>query len=152
MTEPTEPGGFSPEQRAGLDVRAADQDRTLAAMHQLEAALGEAASGRETPWRDDVMGALRVLRDATADEDDSAGRPDSLLSDVKRTQPFLASRVRALRAQYRQLRDAIDVLLREVESGGDETTDFADIRQRTAWLLVALRHQRARESDLLYEA
>ena len=30
--------------------------------------------------------------------------------------------------------------------------DFADIRQRLAWVLTALRHQRARESDLIYEA
>ena len=152
MTEPTEPGGFSPEQRAGLDARAADQDRTLAAMHQLEAALGAAAPGRETPWHDEVVGALRVLRDATAEEDDNANRVDSLLSDVKRTQPLLASRVRALRAQYRQLRDAVDALLREIDGAGDRPADVADIRQRTAWVLAGLRHQRARESDLLYEA
>ena len=93
-----------------------------------------------------------VLRDATAEEDDNANRVDSLLSDVKRTQPLLASRVRALRSQYRQLRDAIDGLLREIQSTGDRPTDVADIRQRTAWVLAALRHQRARESDLLYEA
>jgi hypothetical protein len=30
--------------------------------------------------------------------------------------------------------------------------DFADLRERLAWLLTALRHQRARESDLIYEA
>ena len=34
----------------------------------------------------------------------------------------------------------------------DDGTDYADIRQRLAWLLTALRHQRARESDLIYEA
>jgi len=152
MTAPGKPTGFSPGQRAGLDARAADQDRTLAAMHQLEAALGAAAPGRETPWRDEVVGTLRVLRDATAADDDNANRPDSLLSDVKRTQPLLASRVRALRSQYRQLREAIDALVREFERSGDRPTEFADIRQRTAWMLAALRHQRARESDLLYEA
>jgi hypothetical protein len=33
-----------------------------------------------------------------------------------------------------------------------EPSDFADLRQRVAWVLTALRHVRARESDLLYEA
>jgi len=32
------------------------------------------------------------------------------------------------------------------------TSTFPDVRQRLAWLLTALRHQRARESDLIYEA
>ena len=30
--------------------------------------------------------------------------------------------------------------------------DFTDIRQRLTWVLTGLRHQRARESDLIYEA
>lgn len=144
--------GFSPSQRAGLDARTADQDRTLAAMHDLEGALGEAAPGREASWREKVIAALAVLRDATRQEDDNANQPDSLLSDIKRTQPLLASRVRALRAQYRQLHDAIASLLREMEEHGGGDADYADIRQRAAWVLAALRHQRARESDLIYEA
>jgi hypothetical protein len=43
-------------------------------------------------------------------------------------------------------------LRRELGDGGDQAADFADIRQRVAWLLTAFRHQRARESDLIYEA
>ena len=34
----------------------------------------------------------------------------------------------------------------------DNDNDYADVRQRLSWLLTALRHQRARESDLIYEA
>jgi hypothetical protein len=37
------------------------------------------------------------------------------------------------------------------EPDGDET-DFADFRQRLSWPLTTLRHQQARESDLIYEA
>jgi hypothetical protein len=40
----------------------------------------------------------------------------------------------------------------ELAKPDDDGTDFADVRQRLAWLLTALRHQRARESDLIYEA
>ena len=38
-------GEFSESQRAGLEVRQADQDRTLAGMHRLEAMLAAAAPG-----------------------------------------------------------------------------------------------------------
>ena len=41
------PAEFTTEHRAALDLRQADQDRTLAAIHVLEAALSSAAPGRE---------------------------------------------------------------------------------------------------------
>ena len=50
-----------------------------------------------------------------------------------------------LRALYNKIRA-------ELAKPDDDSTDFADVRQRLAWLLTALRHQRARESDLIYEA
>lgn len=143
---------FTSSQRAGLEARLADQDRTLEAMHELEAALGAAAPGREVQWRDAVLAALEELDVVTAAEYENAESPDSLLSDVKRSQPRLRTRVRGLRAQYRQMRNAIGELRGELEDRGEAVPDFPDIRQRLAWLLTALRHQRARESDLIYEA
>lgn len=143
---------FTPAQRAGLESRLADQDRTLAAMHELEEALAEAAPGREQRWRERVLAALAVLDDATSEEYANAESPDSLLSDIRRTQPRLRTRVRGLRAQYRQLREGIGALRTELGEPEPDSTDFADIRQRLTWLLTALRHQRARESDLIYEA
>lgn len=151
-TTPEGPARFTDVQRAGLESRQTDQDRTLAAMHELEAALASAAPGREPSWRQSVLAALAVLDDATAEEDDNAERPDSLLSDLKRTQPRLRNRVRGVRLLYRQVRETIASLRRELAGGDDAIADFADIRQRLAWLLTGLRHQRARESDLLYEA
>ena len=133
------------------DTRRDDQDRTLAAMHELEAALSTAAPGRESAWRAAVLAALEVLDDATADEYANAGQPDSLLSDIKRTQPRLRTRVRGLRTHNTHLRHTIASMRAELETPGD-VTDFADVRQRLAWLLTALRHHRARESDLIHEA
>ena len=128
-----------------------DKDRTLDAIHELEAALGSAAPGRELQWRRDVLAALVVLDESTTQEQRNADEPDSLLSDIARTQSRLRSRVRGVRAQYGQLRETIESLRRELTA--EETNiDFADTRQRLAWLLTAFRHQRARESDLLYEA
>lgn len=145
------PAEFSAEHRAAIEARQADQDRTLAAVHDLEAALATAAPGREAPWRDAVRAALDVLHTAATEEERSAAEPDSLLSDIARTQPRLRNRVRGLRAQYRQVRDAIDALRPDLDDSAGNP-DAADIRQRLAWLLGALRHQRARESDLIYEA
>jgi len=150
------PGGaFSDAQRGGLEGRQADQDRTLAAIEVLERALASPAPRREAAWRAEVLSALAALDAAAAEEDRNAERPDSLLSDIRRTQPRLRSRANGVRAQYGHLRDRIAALRREL---GGETAlevglvDFADIRQRLGWLLAAFRHQRARESDLIYEA
>jgi hypothetical protein len=142
---------FTRERRAALDLRSTDQDRTLVAVHSLEAALAAPASKRGPTWRDDVRAAVGVLYDATAEEEGNAAAPDSILSDIARTQPRLRTRVRGLRAQYRQVCDTIDTLQRELGQP-DIDPDVADLRQRVAWLLGSLRHQRARESDLIYEA
>jgi len=139
-------------QLAGRDARRADQDRTLAAMHELEAALGAAAPGRESSWRAAVLAALVVLDEVTDDEYANATAADSLLSDIKRTQPRLRTRVRGLRTQYAHLRQTITSMRAELGKPDEDGTDYADVRQRLAWLLTGLRHQRARESDLIYEA
>ncbi len=145
-------GGFTESQREQIERRRIDQDRTLLAMHELEDALGTAAPAREAQWRTTVLSALAVLGDATGEEAKNAEQPESLLSDLAFNQPRLRNRVRRLRTQYRQLQQSIDSLRREFEESDDAEVDFADIRQRLAWLLTALRHQRARESDLIYEA
>jgi hypothetical protein len=99
-----------------------------------------------------VRRTLAVLGAAAREEADNVARPDSLLSDIARTQPWLRTRVRGLRIAYRQLRDAIAALQDELDNPADQAVDFTDIRQRLAWVLAGLRHQRGRESDLIYEA
>jgi hypothetical protein len=146
------PDTLTEEQRGRIKRRGADQDRTLLAMQQLEAALGAAAPHREKAWRDEVRRTLTVLGEAAAEEVNNAAQPDSLLSDIARTQPWLRNRVRGLRIHYRQLCDATAALQDELHNPDDSAVDFTDIRQRLAWVLAGLRHQRARESDLIYEA
>ena len=146
------PDTLTEAQQRRVDRRTADQDRTLLAMHQLEAALGAAAPRREQAWRNEVSQALSILGEAARDEAENAAQPDSLLSDITRTQPWLRNRVRGLRIHYRQLRDAIAALQEELDSTTGPAVDFTDIRQRLAWVLAGLRHQRGRESDLIYEA
>jgi hypothetical protein len=133
---------------ADLTRRQVDQDRTLCAMQALESALARPAPGREGSWRDVVLDALGVLADATRQEAENAAMPDSLLSDLARNQPRLRNRVRALRIQYRQLQEAIDHCQREL--AGAPGVD--DVRTDLAGVLTGFRDQRAKESDLLYEA
>lgn len=145
--------GAVPEAQRGMaDRRHADQDRTLLAMQQLEDALASAAPRRERPWLAEVRRTLTVLGEAAAEEASNAAEPDSLLSDIARTQPWLRNRVRGLRIHYGQLRDGIAALCQELDAQPGPAVDFTDIRQRLAWVLAGLRHQRARESDLIYEA
>ena len=143
---------FSPEQRAGLQSRREDQDRTLDAMHRLEAALESASTGRESSWREEVVTALAVLDESADEESRNAWRPYSLLSDIARNQPRLRNRVRGIRIQYDLLRDRIAAVRRELSEPRDSDFDVADLRQRLALILTSLRYQRARESDLIYEA
>jgi hypothetical protein len=146
-------GGFRESQREQIERRRIDQDRTLLAMHELEDALATAAPAREARWHETVLGALAVLGDATREEAENAQQADSLLSDIAFNQPRLRNRVRRLRTQYRQLQETIDSLQHEFgENPAEADVDVADVRQRLAWLLASLRHQRARESDLIYEA
>lgn len=152
--ESQEPGpdSLTREQRHRVEQRSADQDRTLLAMQQLEAALGAAAPRREHAWRNEVRSALAVLGEAAREEAENAAQPDSLLSDIARTQPWLRNRVRGLRIHHRQLCESIASLQDELDDSADTAVDFTDIRQRLAWVLGGLRHQRGRESDLIYEA
>jgi hypothetical protein len=145
------PHRFTPSQHASIDLRRLDQHRTRAAIHDLEAALSMAAPLRLEPWRTEVVHALEVLEEATGIELDDADQPESLLSDIRRTQPRLRTRVRGLRSQYVALREAASALRRELVDDPDDV-DYADIRQRLGWLLTSMQHQRARESDLIYEA
>jgi hypothetical protein len=57
-----------------------------------------------------------------------------------------------MRIHYRQLQDGIAALEDELDAAAGQAVDFTDIRQRLTWVLAGLRYQRARESDLIYEA
>lgn len=63
-----------------------------------------------------------------------------------------AQPARGLKIHYRQLPDAIAALQHELDVAAGRAVDFTGIRQRLAWVQAGLRHQRARESDLIYEA
>ena len=147
---PAKPTGPTETQEAGLKTRQEDQDRTLSALQRLESATGAAA--RAPRWHDDALAALIALDEATADEQRNANEPHSLLSEILRNHPRLRPRVHGMRAQYSQIRDTAWSLLDEMTRSDPDALDIADLRRRVERLASALRYQRSRESDLIYEA
>jgi hypothetical protein len=141
---------FSLDQRRALAARQADQDRTVEAIDQLNAALVAAASGRTAVWRRNVADALEVLDQALTVEATARAEPDGLLSDIACTQPRLRNRVRGLRVEYdrlsRQIHRALDIVTSDPEVGVAET------RMHVSDLIGSLQLLRGRESDLIYEA
>lgn len=141
---------FSVDQRRALTSHQADQDRTAEAIDQLSAALTAPAALRAAVWRRNVADSLEMLDEAFRAEAAAHGDPDSLPSDIARTQPRLRNRVRGLRVEYtrvgRQLRHALGLV-----AGGPDV-GVAEIRARLGDLINALRLLRCRESDLIYEA
>jgi len=135
-----------------VSTRYEDQDRTLRALHQLEHAVSAPRGEDGAKWHRDLLEALTVLQDAMAEEQANADRPDSLLSNLAHTQPRLRSRTRGTRVHYQQLRHTAAELLRDVAITGALDLERDDLRRRVARLASALRYQRGRESDLIYEA
>ena len=148
----TSPAGPADAQPAGLKTRQEDQDRTLRALHRLERNMSAAAAGRAKPWHEHALAALAAFDEATADEQRNANQPDSLLSDIARMHSRLRPRVNGIRAQYVQIRETLSTLRLELTQADPDELDVTDLRRRADRLASALRYQRARESDLIYEA
>jgi hypothetical protein len=159
-TEQTEPlPGDAARSRIGgnildpaVEVSRAGRFDTIAALHALEDALDAPTPRRERTWLHRVLSTLDVLSDmldAQAARDQDTG---SLLTEIRRDEPRLGPRVDRLRAEQADLRIAITSLRDQLAPAAAVPVDTADIRDRLAALARRLRAQRARESDLVYEA
>jgi len=138
-----------PHSRAVADSR--DTRRgMLEAMHALEESLASGAPRREEAWHRRVMGALADLREVMLNQTAELSAEEGLFAEIIQEHPRLEGRVRQLRQQYEDLVRQIAALREQFESPGE--SNVSEIRQRLAWLLSALRHFQAQESDLIYEA
>ena len=140
------------EAQSAASARFEDQDRTLRAMHELERVTGAPTGVDEVRWHRKLLEALTMLEQAMAEEQANADRPESLLSEIAHTQPRLRSRAHGTRVHYQQLRRIVAELRHDLAADGAVDLDLADLRRRVARLASGLRYQRARESDLIYEA
>jgi len=135
-----------------VKVSRAGRFDTMEALHALEDALDAPTPRRERTWLHRVLATLDVLSDmldtqAASDQDTS-----SLLTEIRRDDPRLGSRVDRLRSEQADLRIAITSLRDQLAPDAAVPVDTAAIRDRLASLARRLRAQRARESDLVYEA
>jgi hypothetical protein len=100
----------------------------------------------------DVRAAIAMLESALAEEHGHSDEPGSPLGDIERVEPRLWNRVRQLRARQDSLRARAGMLAHQLEMTPVDGLDVADIRQSLEQLANELRYQRARETDLVYEA
>lgn len=128
-----------------------DRDRTLRAIHDLEAALAMAAEG--STWLSEVKTDLEALEAAMVEERRELNRPDALLAMILAEHPRrFSSRVRNLHEQYDDIIRQLASLRDQLTHREDAQPDAADLRQRASWIIGALHHCRARQTDLVYEA
>lgn len=128
-----------------------DRDSTLRAIHRLEAALAMAAEG--ATWVAEVTADLEALEAAMVDERRELNRPDALLAMIAAEHPRrFTSRVRNLRDQYDDIIRQVASLRDQLATGEDIPPDAGDLRRRASWIISALHHCRARQTDLVYEA
>lgn len=129
----------------------ADRDRTLEAVHRLETSLATAA--RSEGWLPEVTAELAGLHAAMHEERNEMERPDALLAMILAEHPRrFGPRVRSLHRQYDDILRQVALLRSQLLERSDDELDAGDLRQRCGWLTTALRHCRALQTDLVYEA
>jgi uncharacterized coiled-coil DUF342 family protein len=147
------------ERDVATDDNRTQHVRLVFAMHRLEACLGQAAPGRESDWQDEVSNALDLLLAAMRESRECVQRDDGLIEEVMLEKPFLVKRIKNLRAEFDGLFNQASALQDQIKDAREtqqkchtQQIGFADLRQRMSWLLTALRHHQAKESDLVFEA
>lgn len=128
-----------------------DRDRTMTAIRFLEAALARAA-GAES-WHEEVIRGLVDLGEAMSIEQAELDRPDSLLALItaEHSRRF-GSRTRNFKEQYADIARQATSLRSQLETAGAGAVDADDVRHRVGWIINALTHCRARQTDLVFEA
>jgi DNA repair ATPase RecN len=128
-----------------------DRDRTLQAVRRLETAVAMAAEG--DTWLQEVTADLGALEASMAAERREFDRADALLALISEGHP------RRFRSRIRNLREQYDDLLRQVRSLRDQLAhddeaarDAGDLRHRIGWIIQALHHCRAQQTDIVYAA
>jgi hypothetical protein len=146
-------GRPSKEESAAFQASLADRDRTLEALRTLEEALGAAAPGREPDWFERVIEAFKTFESVLSSERHESLQPDSLMSMISRGYPRrFGSRVRQLRDEHDTIATQVASMRTQLEGVDREAVDFSDLRQRLGWVMRAVHHRRARETDLVFEA
>jgi hypothetical protein len=137
--------------QAAFATSRVDRDRTLQAMHRLEAALAMAAEGEN--WLTEVTTDLEALEAAMVEEQMELNRPDALLAMITAGHPRrFSGRIRNLREQYDDITRQVASLRNQLTQDQYPMLDPGDLRRRASWILQALHHCRNHQTDIVYEA
>jgi len=140
-------------EQSNVNTSRADRERSLEALHALELHAGSAAPGREHDWLNEVHNAVATLERALTIQEGNSAPGEGLLSAIEQDAPRLQRRVTELRQRYRAVQDDVTALSRQLDTiKPADMIDIADIRQKLERIASELRYQRARETDLVYEA
>jgi hypothetical protein len=122
----------------------------LSAMRALEDALAKPTPQREAAWASLVRSELGALEDAMLRQTAELEGEDHTLAALARDQPRLLPRVEQLRQQYGDLVRQVSALREQLSA--ESAPESEETRQRLAWILTALKHFQAKETDLIFEA
>jgi hypothetical protein len=137
-------------QHGDMTQQRADRERSLDAMHVLEATAGRAAPGREEEWRAALAEAVLALEQTFVEQRASYTDPTGLMAQIARDEPHLRTWVRQLEHRWDELADTARRLRESTEASG--SWSVADLREQLRWLMSALHHHRAREADIVFDA
>lgn len=128
-----------------------ERDRTLEAIHSLEASLGMASESSD--WLEEVSMSLETLENSMTAERDELNRPDALLAMIASEHPRrFGPRIRSLREQYQGIVAQLASLRRELAESGGTDHGAEDLRHRAGSIIRALHNCRGRQADLVYDA
>lgn len=130
-----------------------ERNDLVEAIHRLENAVGRAAPGREEEWASEVRQDMRSVYEALQAHREAAEKQGGLYEQIEREAPQFVRRLEYMRSTNRQLINRSRLLLEEVTENLDgEAMPFMAVREHAIDLMSAIRHQQAREVDLVYEA
>lgn len=153
MNTPTSDAGTALRHESAVQASRADRSRMLKALDALEAALAAGSVRDQSAWSRRVMAALSVLEKTMASQTKELDSDQGLLAGILDQAPRFERQVGHLRDQFTDLVRQVESLHKQFhDSNHQDPHEVSEIRQRIAWIITAIRHFQACESDLLQEA
>jgi len=130
-----------------------ERSNLLEAIRRLETAVCAPAPLRELEWVNTVRADVERVCSALELHRETVQKPGGLYEQIEKEAPQFSRRLDYMRTTNRQLIARGELLLDDVRRGSDgEAIAFMAIREQAINLMSGIRHQQAREVDLVYEA
>jgi len=128
------------------------RQRMLSAMRGLENALAQPSFARWEEWHQHVSEMLEQLQIALRETREVSDQEGSLLTVLVTEYPRLQPRCESLRSEYDTIQKRIEHLRQKFAEHEPSPSCIAEMRQKLADLLTAIRRVQADETELIFEA